>query len=261
LQTFAYTILRRPISISTLPLKPDRIAPERFSATLRAVIRLVLFDIDGTLIRTGGAGVKAFGKTFETEFKLPHATKNVIFHGRTDVSLVREILRANRLEESAQNFARFFDRYPFWLDHYLHKLDGGPCEGVQEFIDALLKIREKPTLGLLTGNIRLGAELKLRRYNLWDYFETGAFADDHEQRNCIAGIAHKRGNEKFGRELNGEEILVVGDTAHDIECGKSIGAKVLAVGTGGVKLSELAAHAPTYTVADLTKISVKQALA
>jgi phosphoglycolate phosphatase len=225
------------------------------------VIRLVLFDIDGTLIRTGGAGVKAFGKTFATEFNLPEATKNVVFHGRTDVSLVRQIFRENKLEESPANFARFFDRYPYWLDHYLHHLDGGPCEGVEQFLDGLRHAPNKPVLGLLTGNIRLGAELKLRRYNLWEPFETGAFADDHEERNCIAGIAHKRANKIFGRELKGEEILVVGDTAHDVECGKSIGAKVLAVGTGGVKVSELAAHNPTYAVADLTQIRVDQALA
>lgn len=224
------------------------------------VIRLVLFDIDGTLIRTGGAGVKAFGKTFATEFNLPEATRNVVFHGRTDVSLVREIFRQNRLEESQTNFARFFDRYPFWLDYYLHRLDGGPCEGVHNFIDSLNRAANKPTLGLLTGNIRLGAELKLRRYDLWRHFEIGGFADDHEDRNCIAGVAHKRANEKLRRELKGEEILVVGDTAHDIECGKSIGAKVLAVGTGGVRIEELAAHKATYVVQDLRQISVEEAL-
>jgi phosphoglycolate phosphatase len=225
------------------------------------VICLVLFDIDGTLIRTGGAGVKAFGKTFATEFNLPEATKNVVFQGRTDVSLVRQILRGNALEESPSNFARFFDRYPFWLDHYLHHLDGGPCEGVHEFIDGLLRAPNKPVLGLLTGNIRLGAELKLRRYNLWHHFETGAFADDHEDRNCIAGVAHQRANGRFRRKLKGEEILVVGDTPHDIECGKSIGAKVLAVGTGGVKLDDLASHKPTYVAADLTRITAEEALA
>jgi phosphoglycolate phosphatase-like HAD superfamily hydrolase len=225
------------------------------------VIRLVLFDIDGTLIRTGGAGVKAFGKTFATEFNLPEATRRVTFHGRTDVSLVRQIFRENGIEETEKNFARFFERYPFWLDHFLHKLDGGPCEGVQEFVDELRSVRTAPMLGLLTGNIRLGAELKLRRYNLWHYFEIGGFADDHEDRNCIAGVAKKRGMEKLGPSLKSDEILVVGDTVHDIECGKSIGAKVLAVGTGNIPLDQLEAHQPTYVVPDLTRISVKQALA
>lgn len=225
------------------------------------MIRLVLFDIDGTLIRTGGAGVKAFGQTFATEFNLPEATKRVVFHGRTDVSLVRQIFRENKIEETETNFARFFERYPFWLDHFLHKLDGGPCEGVQEFVDELRNVKNAPLLGLLTGNIRLGAELKLRRYNLWHYFEIGGFADDHEDRNCIAGVAKKRGIEKLGPNLKSDEILVVGDTVHDIECGKSIGAKVLAVGTGNIPLDQLTAHRPAYVVHDLTKITVTQALA
>lgn len=235
-------------------------ARARFSGN-GAVIRLVLFDIDGTLIRTGGAGVKAFGKTFATEFSLPEATRRVVFHGRTDVSLVRQVFRENKIEESDKNFARFFERYPFWLDHYLRQLEGGPCEGVLDFVDALRGVAAAPTLGLLTGNVRIGAELKLRHYDLWHHFEIGAFADDHEDRNCIAGVAKKRGQEKLGANLRLDEILVVGDTVHDIECGRSIGAKVLAVGTGNISLDELAAHRPTYVVADLTKISVEQALA
>lgn len=225
------------------------------------MIRLVLFDIDGTLIRSGGAGVKAFGKTFATEFKLPNATKKVVFQGRTDVSLVRQIFRENGIKETEANFARFFDRYPFWLDHYLHQLQGGPCEGVHDFIADLQSHKHRPMLGLLTGNIRLGAELKLRRYELWDHFEMGAFADDHEDRNCIAGVARKRGSVLLSRELCGEEILVVGDTAHDVECGKSIEARVLAVGTGGVSLEDLAAHKPNWAVADLTNISAAEVLA
>lgn len=225
------------------------------------MIRLVLFDIDGTLIRSGGAGVRAFAQTFATEFKLPEATRNVVFAGRTDVALVRQILLANKLEPSRANFDRFFDRYPYWLDHFLHQLEGGPCEGVREFIADLENDPRKPVLGLLTGNIRLGAELKLRRYNLWQHFQTGAFADDHEDRNCIAGVAQKRGKEFLKRPLAGQEILVIGDTAHDVECGKSIGAKVLAVATGGVKLKELTEHKPTWAVKDLREVHAQDLLA
>ena len=205
--------------------------------------------------------MKAFGETFASEFKLPEATKKVVFHGRTDVSLVRQIFRENRIEETTANFARFFDRYPYWLDHYLHKLDGGPCEGVLPFLSELQSVKNAPVLALLTGNIRLGAELKLRRYDLWEQFAFGAFADDHEDRNCIAGVARDRGNERLGGKLKPEEILVVGDTERDIECGQSIGAKVLAVGTGGVKVEVLRAHRPTYAVADLSKIRIAEALA
>lgn len=221
------------------------------------MIRLVLFDIDGTLIRTGGAGVRAFAKTFASEFKLPHATEAVRFAGRTDVSLVRQIFIANKIEPDDENFSRFFEHYPYWLDHYLHHLDGGPCEGVLDFIRGLEATRDKPILGLLTGNIRLGAELKLRRYSLWQHFAVGAFADDHEDRNCIAGIAFERGSKMLGEKLRGEEVVVIGDTGHDIECGKSIGAKTLAVATGGGKLHELRSHEPTWTTENLTQFRVE----
>jgi phosphoglycolate phosphatase len=225
------------------------------------VVRLVLFDIDGTLIRSGGAGVRAFAETFATVFDLPGVTGKTVFAGRTDVSLVREVFAQNGIPPSEENFRRFFDRYPFWLDHFLHRLDGGALPGVREFIDRLEKRKHPPLLGLLTGNVRLGAELKLRRYDLWHHFKTGAFADDHEHRNCIASIARQRGCEVLGEGLDDQQVLVVGDTAHDVECGKSIGAKVLAVATGTSSVQELKAHKPTWTVGDLREPNVEDVLA
>ena len=94
-------------------------------------------------------------------------------------------------------------------------------------------------LGLLTGNIRLGAEIKLRHFNLWDAFQTGAFADDHEERDQIAAVARQRGSRILGTELRGDEVVVIGDTPLDIRCARAIGAKALAVATGGAKLAEL----------------------
>ena len=113
-------------------------------------------------------------------------------------------------------------------------------------------------LGLLTGNIRLGAEIKLRRYGLWEHFETGGFADDSEDRNQIAAAALERGRRVLGGNLRGEEIVVVGDTPHDVRCGKHIGAKVLAVATGGAKLEELKKHKPDWAVEDLTRINAAE---
>lgn len=228
---------------------------------MAAVIRLVLFDIDGTLIRSGGAGVRAFKQTFATEFGLPEATDKVVFSGRTDVSLVRQIFRANQIADTRDNFDRFFGQYPFWLDHFLHRIHGAPIEGVLDFISGLQAAKNTPMLGLLTGNIRLGAELKLRRHKLWHLFATGAFADDNEDRNCIASIARDRGCKLLGRELKGEEIVVIGDTPHDVTCGQSIGAKVLAVATGGTPEGDLAPHKPTWLVKDLTKMPISEMLA
>jgi len=222
------------------------------------MVRLVLFDIDGTLIRTGGAGVRAFERTAATEFNRPNGTSHMSFAGRTDSSLVREFFTKYDIEPSATNFQRFFDRYVFFLDHLLPLSTGAPCAGVREFLKALEALPEPPALGLLTGNIRLGAEIKLRHFGLWEVFVTGAFGDDHESRDELAAIARERGRRILGRHLDGSEILVVGDTPHDIRCGKAIGARVLAVGTGGAALHQLQPHDPDWLVEDLRQVPAEQ---
>jgi phosphoglycolate phosphatase len=211
------------------------------------VIRLVLFDIDGTLIHTGGAGVKAFARTLEFEFNVRNGTEKVRFGGRTDTSLVRELFDRCGIDHHAANIERFFGSYSFWLAQVLAEANrGGPCPGVLRFLDDLTTCFQPPVIGLLTGNIRLGAEIKLRHYGLWERFEIGAFGDDHEDRNQIAVVARERGNRRLGRPLDGHEILVVGDTPHDITCGRAIGARVLAVATGGASRQELEGHRPDW---------------
>ena len=127
------------------------------------------------------------------------------------------------------------------------------CTGVTEFIGAVRRAHELPLLALLTGNIRLGAEIKLRHAGLWETFETGAFADDHEQRDQIAAIARVRGARILKRKLGDDEVLVIGDTPLDIQCARAIKARVLAVATGGSDLETLRAHAPDWAVKDLWK--------
>jgi phosphoglycolate phosphatase-like HAD superfamily hydrolase len=219
------------------------------------MVRLVLFDIDGTLIRTGGAGMMAFAKVFATEFNATDGFERLKFAGRTDLSLVREFFSLHQIPPTAQNFERFFDRYIFWLDHILLQTESSVYPGVWEFIHGLRALTEPPLLGLLTGNIRLGAEIKLRHVQLWDVFETGAFADDHEERDQIAAIARRRGSRILGTELKGSEVLVVGDTPLDIRCGRAIGAKCLAVATGGHPLDELELHQPDWALKDLREIT------
>jgi len=219
------------------------------------VIRLILFDIDGTLIRTGGAGVKAFERTFATEFKIPHATQGLNFSGRTDTALVRLCFQNHGIDAVPENFQRFFDAYVFWLHYLLHQLNGATCPGVLELISELQTIPDSPVLGLLTGNIRLGAELKLRRFGIWNFFRSGAFGDDHEDRNELARIAQQRASRLMGTQLTGEEILVIGDTPRDIECARGIGAGVLAVGTGGFTCNELCEHKPNWLFETLESVN------
>jgi len=225
------------------------------------MVRLVLFDIDGTLLHTGGAGVQAFRKVFTTEFKAADGFERLKFAGRTDYSLVREFFNYHGIAASPENFQRFFERYVFWLDHILSQSESRTCHGVLDFIAELRALPQPPVLGLLTGNIRLGAEIKLRHFKLWELFETGAFADDHEERDQIAAIAHARGSRLLNHPLQGDQVLVIGDTPLDIRCARAIGAKVLAVATGGHSLKELQAHRPDWAAADLRKIKAAEVCA
>lgn len=222
------------------------------------MVRLVLFDIDGTLVRTGGAGVKAFAKVFETEFGAADGFENLKFAGRTDMSLVREFFGVHGIAATPQNFQRFFERYVFWLDQILLKSETAVCPGVREFIQELQELPGAPVLGLLTGNIRLGAEIKLRHFDLWKAFATGAFADDHEDRDQIAAVARERGCKILGEDLRDEQVVVIGDTPLDIRCARAIGAKALGVATGGSTLQELRRHAPDWAVPDLNAVTAKQ---
>lgn len=222
------------------------------------MIRLVLFDIDGTLVHTGGAGVKAFAKVFQTEFNAHDGFEKLKFAGRTDVSLVREFFDYHKIPATPENFDRFFERYVFWLDYILAHSHTEACPGVWDFLKALNKLRNPPLTGLLTGNIRLGAEIKLRHFNLWKEFETGAFADDSEERDQIAAVARERGRRLLGNGLRDDEVLVIGDTPLDIRCGRAIGAKVLGVATGGATLEELKRHQPDWAARDLHEVRVME---
>lgn len=218
-------------------------------------MRAVLFDIDGTLIRTGGAGIRAFARTSELAFGLPGGTEGLVFHGRTDTSLVNEFLTRHRLPVTEGNRTLFLDTYLFLLAEMLANHPGERCPGVADFLQECRAIGPAPVLGLLTGNVRLGAELKLRAHGLWGEFELGGFGDDHEDRDRIAAVAKSRVERRIGEEIDGWDILVVGDTPRDVACARAIGARCLAVATGGIAAEELAASGPDWLVEDLREIS------
>ena len=223
------------------------------------MIRLALFDIDGTLIRTGGAGLAAFARTGEAVFGIRNGTDRMRFAGRTDTSLIRELLTLHDIPATPENCARFRKHYLELLPHILGEYEGHVCAGVQEFAAGLQALPHPPVLGLLTGNLRAGAEIKLRHYGLWELFATvGAFGDDDEDRNRIAAVALARGRALLGNDLRPEEMLVVGDTPHDVACGRAVGARVLAVATGGASWEELVATRPDWLVSDLTHVTAEE---
>jgi phosphoglycolate phosphatase len=219
------------------------------------MIRLILFDIDGTLIATGGAGERAFAEVCRAEFGVLNGTLGLHFAGRTDPSIVRDFFSRHDIEPSPQNFRRFFDRYVFHLEHLLGQLDGRVLPGVHTWLSALAARTPPPLLGLLTGNIGLGARIKLGHYGLWGRFETGAFGDDHEDRNQLARIARDRARVRLGDDLRGDEILVIGDTPRDLECARAIDGKALMVATGSYSFDELRAQRPNWAVKTLEQIS------
>ena len=221
------------------------------------MIRLVLFDIDGTLIHTSRAGEKAFARVFANLFDIADGTEKLKFAGRTDVAILREFFVHNAIEPSEENIEQFFEAYVFMLDHMLQSLPGGVHAGVWTWLHDLRALPWKPVIGLLTGNIRLGAEIKLRRFDLWEQFETGAFADDSMERNEIAAIAKERGEAVLGEKLKGEEVLIIGDTPLDIACARAIGARVLAVGTGMYRPRDLLPLQPDWVADNLEKLSVR----
>lgn len=217
----------------------------------------VLFDIDGTLIRTGGAGVRAFARAADRLHGLPEGTEHMVFHGRTDTSLVREYLRYHGLPETDGEMGRFLETYLGLLGEMLGVHAGETCPGAREFIASCQAMESPPLMGLLTGNVRRGAELKLRAHGLWELFETGGYGDDHEDRDEVAAAAMRRVMERLGRTVRPRDVLVVGDTPRDVRCARSVGARVLAVATGGFGLEQLRACEPDWAVATLGDFSVQ----
>jgi phosphoglycolate phosphatase-like HAD superfamily hydrolase len=215
---------------------------------------LVLWDIDGTLIVSQGAGVRAMERGFQQRFGLPCDLGKIDWAGRTDSWITSEVLRHNGLPVTPENIHAYLEAY---LASLPHELSAGPQGQVLPGIFELLeKLHHHPTVaqGLLTGNLRRGAQFKLTHYQVWHYFEFGAFADDSPQRNDLGPHALRRASEHHGVTFTPERTWIIGDTPHDIECGKVIGAKTIAVATGNYPVAELAAHHPDALFENLADV-------
>ena len=210
--------------------------------------RLLLFDIDGTLIYSGGAGVHALKSAFRERFGIADDLRDIEIAGMTDSGIVISILNKHKIPATNENVSAFLDSYV-----QLPRRKGKLLPGVLELLQSL-KSRKYLVLALLTGNVSRGAQLKLEHYGVWHFFEFGAFADDHRDRNRLGPFARARAKEKHGREFSAVEIDVIGDTPRDIACGKAFGARTIAVATGTWSRDQLAKYQPDFLIDDLSNV-------
>src|SRR5216117_4035842 len=215
--------------------------------------RLLLFDIDGTLIHSGGAGVHALKSAFRELFGIADDLHDIEIAGMTDSGIVVSILNKHQIPATNENITAFLDSYVHFLSLELPRRRGKLLPGVLELLDRL-KSRHHLVLALLTGNVSRGAQLKLEHYGVWHFFEFGAFADDHRDRNRLGPFARARAKEKHDREFSASEIDVIGDTPRDIACGKALGARTIAVATGRWSRDELAKYQPDFLIDDLSDV-------
>ncbi len=213
---------------------------------------LLLWDIDGTLVCTDRAGERSllilikelYGRDLGE--KLP-----VTLQGRTDKSIARDILKFLDVPVTEVEENRIRDAYIALLPKTLPAGKSKLHPGIREALDA---VHAHPEIhqGLLTGNHEAGAKLKLGHLGIWDYFEFGAYADDSAIRDELGPFALARAKKKLGIDFPPERVFIIGDTPHDVACGKAIGAKTIAVATGSFSVAELAACNPTHTFADFS---------
>ncbi|MDZ4787470.1 MAG: haloacid dehalogenase-like hydrolase [Blastochloris sp.] len=211
--------------------------------------KLLLWDIDGTLVCTGKAGEAALGLALERCFGIKGSISQVDFRGRTDRRIGAMLLDFHRIDKTAENMHEFMECYLTLLAQELPQREGKVHIGILDILEKC-RINEDYISALLTGNLERGARLKLDHFSVWHYFEFGAFADDSADRNELGPVALQRSVEKTGLSIPPERVYVIGDTPHDIACARVIGAKVIAVATGGYTYEELAAEKPDALFVD-----------
>ena len=210
-------------------------------------MRLVLFDIDGTLLNSGGVGRASMQLALTEIFGSP-GSPSYRYDGKTDKQIVRDTMRleGHSDEHIDSRMAVLIDRYLDGLKEGIEsrRFDVRPLPGVLEILDAL-EARDDVVLGLLTGNVEAGARAKLSAAGIDpDRFRVNAFGSDHEHRPQLPAIAQRRFGEALGLEVPGEKVIVIGDTPADIECGRELGARAIGVASGHYSVADLEKHSP-----------------
>lgn len=210
---------------------------------------IVLFDIDGTLLSSSGAGLRALEHAMVDLYGISEAMRGISLAGRTDRSIVRDLVKAHGLAQGALAEDAILDAYLARLPRQL-TMAARLLPGVQPLLDHLAA-RPEIAVGLLTGNIRKGARAKLGHFGIFHHFGFGGFGDHHNDRDDVAREALAEVRELHGVSYPADRVLVIGDTPLDIRCARAVGARVLAVATGIHTQADLAPHGPDHLLADL----------
>ncbi len=217
--------------------------------------KLLLFDIDGTLLDTGGAGLRSLKQGFIDAFDLAHREAEfprLDLAGTTDGSIVESLFSQFELDPSDGNVENFYSLYHGHLVTSLANRAEGEGRRLPGSLRLLTRLRDETdhVLGLLTGNIARGAFTKVEHFGMGGFFEFGAFGDDHPDRNQLGPIGMQRAFEFSGIEFAPEDVFVIGDTPKDIACARACGAKAVAVATGIFSADQLEALDPCMLIQD-----------
>jgi len=217
--------------------------------------RIILFDIDGTLLKAGGIVRKAMGEALEKVFGTRGGIEDTSFTGATDLGVVHKLMEKEGFAtaEIADRFGNLTEVYgpilrnklSTWNDYHF-------CPGVPDILDSLKD--NGSMLGLVTGNCRVGAQVKLDRGGLGDYFQFGAYGDETRDRAEIARLAHQRGVEKAKKDIPRDSVILVGDSPNDIKAAHDYGIRILAVFSGWTPKEELETLKPTWLYPDMSNI-------
>lgn len=221
--------------------------------------KILLFDIDGTLLTADGAGRRALGLAFREVTGTDGAIANIDFRGMTDALIVEQALAQSSRDSSEAT--PIYERYLKHLERELGLSKGTHAlPGAAELLNALAPHRQSLAIGLGTGNIEPAAYLKLNRVNLAAHFSFGGFGSDHRLRSEILRIAAIRGSLALGRDPSECDTIVIGDTFHDVDAALAIGARAVCVATSGRTIEELKAHGAHYAFENLAAPEILQIL-
>jgi len=210
-----------------------------------------LFDIDGTLLSSGGAGQRAMERALTDVFGVPNPCEEIPAAGRTDRAITHDLFTHHGLSPTVEQWERFQSVYFGHLQTTLSELQGMVLPGVVSLLDHLAT-RPDVTLGLLTGNFREAARIKLEHHSIDRHSAFGGYGDHHHDRDDVARVALSEACRHLGRDIDPRTVCVIGDTPFDVKCARAIGARAIAVATGMFTAAELALTQPDEMYVDFS---------